>query len=83
MLLKPEIARLCAHGMGYEFEDDPVPNAPTCRSYLSLVDHIRHAIAALEPRDNIDIQTFRYVIGKEGYVAAAIAYREKFEQESS
>lgn len=82
-LLEPEIAQLSAHGMGYELVYDPVPNARTCRSYLGLVDHIRYAIAALEPRDNIDIQTFLYVIGNEGYVATAIACREKLEQEPS
>jgi hypothetical protein len=80
MLLKPEIAQLCAHILGYELDYDPVPNARTYRSYLGLVDHIRNGIAVLEPRDNIDVQTFMYVVGKEGYLAAAIADRRKFEE---
>ncbi len=76
MFLKPEIAQECAYRLGYELDYEPRPNMESYRSYLGLVDVIRDGIASLEPRDNIDIQSFMYVVGKEGYVRAAIAHRE-------
>lgn len=80
MLLKPELAQLCTYRLGYELDYDPAPNARTYQSYLGLIDHIRNGIGSLEPRDNIDVQTFMYVIGKAGYVAAAIADRRRYEE---
>jgi hypothetical protein len=47
-----------------------------------LVHYIRNGIRSLEPRDNIDVQTFMYVVGKEGYVAEAAADRKKYEARS-
>jgi hypothetical protein len=80
MLLKPEIAQICAYRLGYELDYDPVPNARTYQSYLGLVNCIWKGIGSLQPRDNIDVQTFMYVVAKDGYVAAATADRRKFEE---
>jgi hypothetical protein len=82
MLLKPDLAQRCAHRLGYELDYDTSPNAHTYRSYLGVIDHVRDGILSLEPRDNIDVQTFMYVVGKEGYVAEAIADRKKYEAKS-
>jgi hypothetical protein len=83
MLLKPELAQLCAYRLGYELDYTPAPNARSYQSYLGLIDQIRNGIGSLEPRDNIDVQTFMYVVGKEGYVAEAIAERSKYEAKSN
>ena len=56
------------------------PNMTTYRSCLELADTIRKGIESLKPRDNIDIQTFMYVVGKEGYVAEVTKRREDWEK---
>ena len=40
---------------------------------------IRNGISVLEPRDNIDIQTFMYVAASDGYIAAVSKQRERWE----
>jgi hypothetical protein len=32
------------------------------------------------PRDNIDMQTFMYAVGKEGFVRESLAARKKWEE---
>jgi hypothetical protein len=76
MFLKPTIVQACAARMGYELQYDSQPNADTYRSLLEFTKFLRKGIAKLEPKDNIDLQTFMYVVGKEGYVRDAIRDRE-------
>jgi hypothetical protein len=65
MFMQPVAARRCAARMGYEFHYDSTPNRETYASLLGLSDLVRERIASLEPKDNIDMQSFIYVIGKE------------------
>lgn len=80
MLLKPTVTQECALRLGFAFDYNSRPNIETYRSLLGLTDHIRKGIAALEPRDNIDIQSFLYVVGSDGYVAGAESERLKREE---
>jgi hypothetical protein len=62
--------------MGYEFHYDSTPNRETYASLLGLSALVREGIAALEPKENINMQSFIYMIGKEGYVRKAVEDRE-------
>jgi hypothetical protein len=77
--LKPEIVKVCAYRLGRELDYDPTPNPRSYRSFTDLVEYLRDGLKVLRPRDNIDLQTFMYVVGTEGYVAAAIEYRKRWE----
>jgi hypothetical protein len=77
--LKPEIAKTCAYRLGRDLDYDPTPNPRSYKSFLDLMAYMREGIQVLGPRDNIDLQTFMYVTGTEGYVAAAIEDRERWE----
>jgi hypothetical protein len=81
--LKPEIAKVCAYRLGRDLDYDPTPNPRSYRSFLDLVAYMRDGIQVLGPRDNIDLQTFMYVTGTEGYVAAAIEDRERWESSNN
>ncbi|MGZ0071988.1 hypothetical protein ACT9ST_09815 [Sphingobium limneticum] len=74
MFLKPTVTADFADRVGHDFHHaySPEPNAETYRSLLDLVDTTRSAIASLQPRDNIDIQSFIWVVGE---------YREGDERE--
>ncbi|HEX7874423.1 MAG TPA: hypothetical protein VF475_16035 [Sphingobium sp.] len=74
MFLKPTVTADFADRVGHDFHHaySPEPNAETYHSLLDLVDATRNAIASLEPRDNIDIQSFIWVVGE---------YREGDERE--
>jgi hypothetical protein len=75
MLLKPEVATTCAAGLGLDFAYDSFPTAALYGGYLRLVRQIRDGIGELQPRDNIDVQTFMYTVGKLGFVALAVKGR--------
>jgi hypothetical protein len=79
MFLKPTIVQTCAERMGYELHYEPLPNPETYRSLLGFTEFLRDGIATLRPKDNIDLQTFMYVVGKEGYVQHAVSDRERWE----
>ena len=59
----------CATRLGYDLDYDPQPTLATYRSCLGLAAFIGDGIARLDPRDNIDIQSFMYVVAGEGYAA--------------
>jgi len=77
--LKPDIVKVCAYRLGRELDYDPTPNPRSYTSFMELVEYLRDGIRVLRPRDNIDVQTFMYVVGTEGYVAAAIDDRKRWE----
>ena len=79
MFLKPTIVQTCAERMGYELHYEPLPNRETYRSLLGFTEFLRNGIATLEPKDNIDLQTFMYVVGKDGYFRDAISARERWQ----
>ncbi len=80
VFLKPEIAQQCAYRLGYELEYESEPSTRTYWSFCGLLDTIREGIASLGPRDNIDMQTFMYAVGKEGFVRESLAARKKWEE---
>jgi hypothetical protein len=82
MFLKPKMTENCATRLGYELDYDSSPNPRTYRSLLDFTDFLRNGIAELEPRDNIDLQTFMYVVSRKGYVNKAIEYRRMREKTS-
>ncbi len=51
------------------------PAVESYRSLLEFTDFVRDGIASLEPADNIDVQSFMYVIGAPGYVRETVARR--------
>jgi hypothetical protein len=79
MFLKPTIAQDCAERMGFDLHYETLPNRRTYRSLLEFTQFLREGIAELEPKDNIDLQTFTYAVGQEGYIRKAIKKREERE----
>jgi hypothetical protein len=79
MFLKPTFTQGCAERMGFDLDYETLPNGRTYRSLLEFTEFLRSGIAALAPKDNIDIQTFVYAVGKEGYIRGAIKEREVWE----
>lgn len=77
MFLKPMMVQRCAERMGYDLHYESLPNRDTYHSLLGFAEFVREGIADLEPKDNIDIQSFIYAIDKEGYVRDAIRDRER------
>jgi hypothetical protein len=66
MFLKPTVTADFADRVGHEFHHryNPEPNPDTYTSLLDLVATTRKAILSLEPRDNLDIQSFIWVVGE-------------------
>lgn len=75
MFLKPTVTTDFADRVCHDFRHhySAEPNADTYLALLDLVKTTRTAIAVLEPRDNIDIQSFIWVVGE---------YREGDEREA-
>jgi hypothetical protein len=66
MFLKPTVTGDFADRVGHDFHHryEAEPNESTYQSLLDLVATTRAAIAPLEPRDNLDIQSFIWVVGE-------------------
>lgn len=66
MFLKPTVTADFADRVSHDFRHrySPEPNADTYIALLDLVETTRTAISTLEPRDNIDIQSFIWVVGE-------------------
>lgn len=76
MFMKPEVMKLCAYRLWYSLHYETPPNLSSYGSLLEFTEYVRDGIELLKPVDNIDIQSFMYVIGETGYVRDAIARRE-------
>lgn len=83
VFVKPALFETCAYRLGYELDYDSKPNIETYRSCVGLVDMIREETKALSPRDNIDLQTFMYVVATDGYVASVGRERKKWEAKNA
>jgi hypothetical protein len=70
MFLKPTVTHDFAERIGHRFQYDydPVARREVYESLLDLAECTRVAIAELKPRDNIDVQSFIWVVG--GYTDA-------------
>jgi len=65
--LKPTVTRLAAERYGAPFEYRSRPNWQTYKSLLTLARQVQRDLAALRPRDMIDIQSFLWVQGSDEY----------------
>ena len=65
MFLKPEINKLFSARVGHEFalRYRADLDFDVYRCLLDLVARTRAAIAELRPRDNVDVQSFVWVVG--------------------
>jgi hypothetical protein len=66
MFLKPTVTLSFADRVGDQFADlyDAEANAGTYLALLDLVETTRRQIASLKPRDNLDVQSFIWVVGE-------------------
>ncbi|TCJ37375.1 hypothetical protein [Parafrankia sp. BMG5.11] len=70
MFLKPTVTRDFAERVGHSFQYryDPVATSAVYEALLELTDDTREALRNLAPADNIDVQSFIWVVG--GYTDA-------------
>jgi hypothetical protein len=66
MFLKPQVTRDFAQRVGHRFSADYVAQLryPVYRSLMDLTEKTASEIHELAPRDNVDIQSFIWVVGK-------------------
>ena len=67
LYLKPVVTRVAATAYGYPFRYSSVPNLDTYKDLLSFGRGIRRDLKDLRPRDQIDIQSFIWVLGSDEY----------------
>lgn len=72
MFVKPTITQNAAEVCGYEINYRPELNARTYRSVMEFSAYLEKAIASLEPRDMIDVQSFMWCIAPGTYNAADV-----------
>ncbi len=63
MFLKPVVTQIAAEACNFELSYRPELNWETYRALLRFCDSLAGVIADLSPRDNIDLQSFIWVIG--------------------
>jgi len=67
MYLKPTVTRVAAQAYDYPFEYAPRPSWRTYASLLDFAATVRRDVRDLRPRDQIDIQSFIWVLGSDEY----------------
>jgi hypothetical protein len=67
IFLKPNTTKEAARKCGFDFHYVSRPNWETYGNYLEFAAETRRAIAALRPRDMVDIQSFLWVQGSDEY----------------
>jgi hypothetical protein len=70
------VAQESAHRLGDNFDYESRPSSKVYRKYLEYVSRLKIGISELQPRDNIDVQTFMYAVGKSGFVRDGVKRRE-------
>jgi hypothetical protein len=65
--LKPVAMRRAAQAYGFDLDYSSTPNWNTYASFLELCRIVKHDLADLAPRDQIDIQSFLWVQGSDEY----------------
>jgi hypothetical protein len=78
MFMKPEVAQESARRLGDDFSYESRPNSIVYQKYLAYTSRLREGISELHPRDNIDVQTFMYAVGKNGFVREGVERRAKW-----
>jgi hypothetical protein len=67
LFVKPRTIRRAAQAYGYNLTYSPGPGWPTYAGVLDLARTVRHDLADLGPRDQVDIQSFLWVLGSDEY----------------
>jgi hypothetical protein len=67
IFLKPWITRTAAETYGFDFFYQSRPAWPTYASLLEFAQRVRRDQRDLRPRDMIDLQSFIFVLGWDGY----------------
>lgn len=65
--LKPEVTKLAAKRVGIALNYKPAINWLTYRSLLELAEVLKEKLASLNPKDMVDIHSFIWVTGRDGY----------------
>lgn len=73
MFLKPVATQYVARACGFELNYRPEPNWLTYESLLRLVDVLKDKLADLNPKDNIDLQSFIWFVWKKDEYVGRIA----------
>jgi hypothetical protein len=69
LFIKPNVMRRAAVAIGAPFEYVSRPNPKTYADALQLAKDLRRALADMNPKDMIDIQSFLWVQGSDEYPA--------------
>ncbi len=67
IFLKPRVTQIAAEKYHFDFNYRSKPTWETYKSLLDFAAQIKLDVADLKPRDNIDIQSFIWVMGSEEY----------------
>jgi hypothetical protein len=67
LFVKPVTTRRAAEAFGFDLPYRSTPDWSTYGAVLELADVVRAELADLEPRDQIDIQSFLWVLGSDEY----------------
>jgi phosphatidylserine decarboxylase len=67
LFLKPTVTRLAARAYGFDFQYASRPNWETFASLLEFAATVRRDVRDLRPRDQIDLQSFIWVLGSDEY----------------
>ena len=67
IFLKPMVTKRAAEKYRFDFYYSPRPNWETYNSLLAFAEQIRNDTKKLSPADNIDLQSFIWVMGSDEY----------------
>ena len=67
MFLKPMVTRRAAAEYGFEFQYASKPDWATYASLLAFAGRVSEDVEDLQPRDNVDLQSFIWVLGSDEY----------------
>ena len=73
LFVKPLTIRRAAEAYGFDLRYDSTPGWETYSSLLELARVVRADLADLRPRDQIDVQSFLWVLGSDEYAEARAA----------
>ena len=67
IFLKPRVTQVAAEKYHFDFQYRSKPNWETYKGLLDFADEIRKDTSDLKPQDNIDLQSFIWVMGSDEY----------------
>ncbi|MDP1818531.1 MAG: hypothetical protein Q8K58_01385 [Acidimicrobiales bacterium] len=80
LFLKPRTIRRAAEAYGFPLEYSSTPSWSTYASLLELARTVRTDLTDLAPRDQIDVQSFLWVLGSDEYADQRLAARGRRER---